>query len=169
MSKGDKKMAILDWTVKDAIAELAVTDKGTKLYAAELTEAGAVPASGFKWLVPVTAIPATGQDPATIEATEMDKDDKGYKQDRDDPVNQVFSFNRTAEKWSAAKQVCDGKRYAFLTVYGDGEGDLFIGTARAYKKEMTPGSTHSGTLVITPQGMPQDKSKTEVDALIAAA
>lgn len=137
--------------------EVAFSDVGTKLY--HKSE------STYTKLVGIKSVPASGGEPSTIDVTELESDRNQYIADRTDSPNQTFTYNRTEEKYSAVKAVCDGTEHEFLVVFQDGAGTYIKGTAVTYKNEVSKGSALEATLVITPVDI-QDKTASEVSALI---
>lgn len=146
--------------------ELAISDIGTKLYSAPIAEDGTVPATGFTQLVPIKATPATGGEPANLDATEMDMSVKGAIPDRQEVPTQTFTFNATETKYQAVKMVDNGKRHAFLVVYADGQGALSVGKATVFKNALSVGAVLEGTLSITAESM-KDLKASETATMIA--
>lgn len=140
--------------------ELAFSDIGTKLYVKKL--------STYEKLVGIKSVPASGGEPATLDATELESERNQYIPDRTDSPNQTFTYNRTEEKFEAVKAICDGTEHEFLIVFKDGAGTYIKGTAVTYKNEVSKGSVLEATLVITPTDI-QDKKISEVSALIPAS
>jgi len=139
---------------------LAYSDIGTMLY---VNGEG-----GYKELVGIKSVPASGGEPATLDATELKSERNQYIPDRTDSPNQTFTYNRTEEKFEAVKAICDGKEHEFLVVFRDGAGTYIKGSAVTYKNEVSKGSVLEATLVITPTDI-QDKKIAEVSALIPTA
>lgn len=139
--------------------ELAFSDIGTKLYVKN--------ADTYEKLVGIKSVPASGGEPSTLDATELESERNQYIPDRTDSPNQTFTYNRTEEKYEAVKAVCDGEEHEFLVVFKDGAGTYIRGTAVTYKNEVSKGSVLEATLVITPTDI-QDKKISEVSALITA-
>lgn len=137
--------------------ELAFSDIGTKLY----VKSG----STYTKLVGIKSVPASGGEPATLDATELESERNQYIPDRTDSPNQTFTYNRTEEKYEAVKAVCDGTEQEFLVVFKDKAGTYIKGTAVTYKNEVSKGSVLEATLVITPTDI-QDKTSAQVIALI---
>lgn len=137
--------------------ELAFSDIGTMLYVKK--------DSGYEELVGIKSVPASGGEPATLDATELKSERNQYIPDRTDSPNQTFRYNRTEEKFEAVKSICDGTEHEFLVVFRDGAGTYIKGSAVTYKNEVSKGSVLEATLVITPTDI-QDKKISEVSALI---
>lgn len=137
--------------------ELAFSDIGTMLY----HKSG----DSYTELVGIKSVPASGGEPATLDATELKSERNQYIPDRTDSPNQAFTYNRTDEKFTAVKAVCDGAEHEFLVVFKDGAGTYIKGTAVTYKNEVSKGSVLEATLVVTPVDI-QDKTAAEVSALI---
>ena len=140
--------------------ELAFSDIGTKLY----HKSG----NSYVKLVGIKSVPASGGEPATLDATELESERNQYIPDRTDSPNQPFIYNRTDEKFTAVKAVCDGTEHEFLVVFKDGAGTYIKGTAVTYKNDVSKGSVLEATLVIMPVDI-QDKTIAEVSALIPSA
>lgn len=140
--------------------ELAFSDIGTKLYVKKST--------AYEKLVGIKSVPASGGEPSTLDATELESERNQYIPDRTDSPNQTFTYNRTEEKYEAVKDICDGAEHEFLVVFKDGAGTYIKGTAVTYKNEVSKGSVLEATLVITPTDI-QDKTISEVSALLPSA
>ena len=132
---------------------------GTKLYAKI--------ANKFSVLVPIKSVPASGAEGGTIEVTELDSTIKQYIADRKEAPAQDFTYNRTAEKYEAVKEVCDGTEKEFLVVFSDGTGTYIKGEAQTWKNEFSAGSAQEATLHIVAVDI-QDKTAEEVTTLISA-
>lgn len=139
---------------------LAYSDIGTMLYHKK--------GDTYEELVGIKSVPASGGEPATLDATELKSERNQYIPDRTDSPNQTFTYNRTEEKFEAVKAVCDGAEHEFLIVFRDGAGTYIKGSAVTFKNEVSKGSVLEATLVITPTDI-QDKKSTEVSALIPAS
>lgn len=137
--------------------ELAFSDIGTKLYCKS--------GNTYTKLVGIKSVPASGSEPATLDATELESERNQYIPDRTDSPNQTFTYNRTEEKYSAVSAICDGEEHEFIVVFKDGAGTYIKGTAVTYKNEVSKGSVLEATLVITPTDI-QDKTSAQVLALI---
>ena len=138
--------------------ELAFSDIGTKLYVKGAN-------STYTKLVGIKSVPASGGEPATLDATELESERNQYIPDRTDSPNQTFTYNRTEEKYEAVSAICDGAEHEFLVVFKDKAGTYIKGTAVTYKNEVSKGSVLEATLVITPVDI-QDKTSAQVIALI---
>lgn len=117
--------------------------------------------------MPIKSVPASGAEGGTIEVTELDSTIKQYIADRKDAPTQDFTYNRTAEKYEAVKEVCDGTEREFLVVFSDGTGTYIKGEAQTWKNEFTAGSAQEATLHIIAVDI-QDKTAQEVTTLISA-
>lgn len=93
---------------------------------------------------------------------------KQYIEDRMDLPAQDFTYNRTAEKFEAVKEICDGSAHEFLIVFSDGTGTYIRGTAQTWKNEFSAGSAQEATLHIVATEI-EDKTATEVTELLPTA
>ena len=94
----------------------------------------------YEKLVSIKSVPASGSEGGTIEVTELDSPVKQYIEDRMDLPTQDFTYNRTAEKYEAVKEICDGTSHEFLIKFSDGTGTYIRGTAQTWKNEFSAGS-----------------------------
>lgn len=122
----------------------AVGDIGLKLFILE-NESD----SKYTWLVPVTAAPATGSAPATIEVTELDMEDKAYIADRVDRPQMEFDFNHTVTKFARVQSFADGTTRKFLLVYGDNSGYKIEASLNCWHDAVSLGSAIKGKLTLT--------------------
>lgn len=124
--------------------------------------------SGYEILVSIKNVPASGSEGGTIEVTELDSPTKQYIEDRVDTPSQDYTYNRTAAKYEAVKEICDGDPHEFLTVFSDGTGTYCKGTAQTWKNEFSSGSAQEATLHIVATEI-EDKTASEVTALLASS
>ena len=111
-------------------------------------------------------MPASGAEGGTIEVTELDSPVKQYIEDRMDLPAQDFTYNRTAEKYEAVKEICDGEVHEFLIKFSDGTGTYIKGTAQTWKNEFSACSAQEATLHIVATTI-EDKTAQEVTTLLA--
>ena len=119
----------------------------------------------FEKLISIKSVPASGAEGGTIEVTVLDSPVKQYINDRVDTPSQDYTYNRTAEKFEAVKEICDGNPHEFLTVFSDGTGTYCKGTAQTWKNEFSAGSAQEATLHIVATEI-EDKTAAEVTALL---
>ena len=122
-------------------------------------------ATDYEKLVSIKSVPASGSEGGTIEVTELDSPVKQYIEDRMDLPTQDFTYNRTAEKYEAVKEICDGAVHEFLIVFSDGTGTYIKGTAQTWKNEFSAGSAQEATLHIVATEI-TDKTAAEVTGLL---
>ena len=120
----------------------------------------------YEKLVSIKSVPASGSEGGTIEVTELDSPVKQYIEDRMDLPTQDFTYNRTAEKYEAVKEICDGTSHEFLIKFSDGTGTYIRGTAQTWKNEFSAGSAQEATLHIVATEI-TDKTAAEVTELLA--
>lgn len=123
-------------------------------------------ATNYEKLISIKSVPASGSEGGTIEVTELDSPVKQYIEDRMDLPAQDFTYNRTAEKYEAVKEVCDGEAHEFLVKFSDGTGTYIKGTAQTWKNEFSAGSAQEATLHIVATNI-EDKTAQEVTTLLA--
>ena len=122
--------------------------------------------TNYEKLVSIKSVPASGSEGGTIEVTELDSPVKQYIEDRMDLPTQDFTYNRTAEKYEAVKEICDGTSHEFLIKFSDGTGTYIRGTAQTWKNEFSAGSAQEATLHIVATEI-TDKTSAEVTELLA--
>ena len=122
--------------------------------------------TNYEKLVSIKSVPASGSEGGTIEVTELDSSVKQYIEDRMDLPTQDFTYNRTAEKYEAVKEICDGTSHEFLIKFSDGTGTYIRGTAQTWKNEFSAGSAQEATLHIVATEI-TDKTAAEVTELLA--
>lgn len=122
--------------------------------------------SAYETLISIKSVPASGSEGGTIEVTELDSPVKQYIEDRMDLPAQDFTYNRTAEKYEAVKEICDGEVHEFLIKFSDGTGTYIRGTAQTWKNEFSAGSAQEATLHIVATTI-EDKTAQEVTTLLA--
>ena len=122
--------------------------------------------TNYEKLVSIKSVPASGSEGGTIEVTELDSPVKQYIEDRMDLPTQDFTYNRTAEKYEAVKEICDGTSHEFLIKFSDGTGTYIRGTAQTWKNEFSAGSAQEATLHIVATEI-TDKTAAEVTELLA--
>lgn len=140
------------------------TDVGTKLHGAIIT-GNVIPTSGFKKLVGVKSVPATGSAPEQIEITEMDDVGKVNLQGRKDTPDMTFEINHTKANFTAVSAI-EGKRHAFLIEYPSGLGTLIVGTASLFHNGGSSNSALAMTLTITAESIEEIE---DVESYLAAA
>lgn len=119
-------------------------------------------------LVGITSIPATGQAGGTIEVTTFSDPTKVYIPDRLDTGDMDYEYNYTLAKYSAVKAYCDNTEKDILIKYPEGDGTLYSGVCQTWKNEKSVGSDAlKATLHTVPSITPEDKTTSEVTALIA--
>ena len=123
-------------------------------------------ATNYEKLISIRSVPASGSEGGTIEVTELDSPVKQYIEDRMDLPAQDFTYNRTAEKYEAVKEICDGEVHEFLIKFSDGTGTYIKGTAQTWKNEFSAGSAQEATLHIVATNI-EDKTAQEVTTLLA--
>ena len=123
-------------------------------------------ATNYEKLISIRSVPASGSEGGTIEVTELDSPVKQYIEDRMDLPAQDFTYNRTAEKYEAVKEICDGEVHEFLVKFSDGTGTYIKGTAQTWKNEFSAGSAQEATLHIVATNI-EDKTAQEVTTLLA--
>lgn len=123
-------------------------------------------ATNYEKLISIKSVPASGSEGGTIEVTELDSPVKQYIEDRMDLPAQDFTYNRTAEKYEAVKEICDGEVHEFLVKFSDGTGTYIKGTAQTWKNEFSAGSAQEATLHIVATNI-EDKTAQEVTTLLA--
>lgn len=136
---------------------MAINDQGTVLYVKGATK--------YEKLISIKSVPASGSEGGTIEVTELDSATKQYINDRQDIPAQDYTYNRTSDKYSKVKAICDGNQHEFLTVFSDGTGTYCKGTAQTWKNEFSAGSAQEATLHIVATAI-EDKTETEVTNLL---
>lgn len=144
---------------KNRAGEVAINDQGTLLYVKG--------SSAYEKLISIKSVPASGAEGGTIEVTELDSPVKQYIEDRMDLPAQDFTYNRTAEKYEAVKEICDGAVHEFLVKFSDGTGTYIRGTAQTWKNEFSAGSAQEATLHIVATEI-TDKTATEVTEMLAS-
>lgn len=142
------------------------SDLGTKLHSAVIT-GDVIPSSGFKKLVGVRSVPATGSAPEQFENTEMDEVSKSNIEGRKDTPEMSFAVNHTAENFTALTAL-QGKRTAFLIEYPSGLGTLIVGTASVFHNGGATNSLLEMTLTITAESV-EDIDVAQVTGLVAVA
>ncbi|MBS7020361.1 MAG: hypothetical protein KH135_00605 [Firmicutes bacterium] len=120
-------------------------------------------------LVAVKGAPATGQAGGTVETTTSSDPTKVYIPDRPDTGDLDFTYNYSAENYTAVKTVCDNTTKKVLIKYPDGTGALYKGVCQTWRNEVTVGGLIECTLHTVPSVTIEDKTVEEVTALITTA
>lgn len=140
-------------------------DLGIELYVKEVTDAKFPKLK----LVAVKGAPATGQAGGTVEITTSSDPVKVYIPDRPDTGDMDYIYNYSAENYEAVKAICDGEVKDILIKYPDGTGSMYTGVCQTWKNEVAVGGNIECTLHTVPRTLIEDKSITDVTALIAEA
>lgn len=139
---------------------IAYSDIGTKFY--HKTN------GAYAEFLAIKNVPATGDAPATIDVTAL-KDEVHKKiAGRQDPADQAFTFNRTAESVAAASADCDGAEHEYLVVFSDGSGVYYKGIANMWLNELSVDSVSEATFNLTLTDI-QLKTAEEIAALLPAS
>lgn len=139
---------------------IAISDVGTILFAKigedlEFTE-----------FLRVTAVPATGSAPESLDVTELASPKEQRIKGRETQPDMEFDYNYTAENFAKAKTAVTGDIESFLIIYGDGAGVQIDGEATTWVDSVGRNSAVIGKFFITAQDI-QDKTASEVTALIS--
>lgn len=137
---------------------IAQSDIGIELWASATGGA-----ASFTKLIDVTAIPATGAAQAKLEATVLSSTKKQYIADRADLPDLEFTYNYTADNFTAVEAVADTD-YFFMIVYGDGSGAVIEGEGNTWVDAVARGSVVEAKLNIVPVSI-DFKTAAEVTAL----
>lgn len=137
-------------------------DLGIELYVKEKAEAK----FPKEKLVAVKGAPATGQAGGTVEITTSSDPVKVYIPDRPDTGDMDFTYNYSAENYTAVKVVCDNTAKDILIKYPDGTGSMYTGICQTWKNEVSVGGNIECTLHTVPSTLIADKTIEEVTALI---
>lgn len=140
---------------------IAQSDIGIELWS---SSTGA--SASFTKLVDVTSIPATGSAQGKLEATVLSSPKKQYIADRADLPDLEFSYNYTADNFSAVQGVAEELHY-FMIVYGDGSGAVIYGEGNTWVDAVSRGAIVEAKLNVVPESI-DFKTAAEVTALKTA-
>lgn len=142
---------------------MAISDKGTKLYAKDVT------GDKYTQLVKITSAPATGSAPKTLDTTCLDDEYTTSIPDRPETPLYEFEYNYTAEdfeKVMAAISATEDKDY--LIVYSDGSGEAFTGRGNTWVKDISVGKVVKAGLAFA-VSWHEHKTESEVSAMISVS
>jgi len=138
---------------------MAQTDVGTKLYSSASGSANT-----YVELVSVYGVPATGSNPAKLDATRLTDTTKRYKKDRQDLPDCEFMYDKVAADEVLVKATCGISPFYFMVVYQDGSGAVIKGEGSNYTDAVSVGSVVKNKLVVIAETI-TDKTAAEVAAL----
>ena len=139
-------------------------DYGIELYVKETT-AEKFPATA---LVPVKGAPSTGQAGGTVETTTSSDPVKVYIPDRPDTGDMDYTYNYTADNYTATSAVCDNTAKNILIKLPDGSGFEYTGTLQTWVNEVSVGGAIECTLHTVPSTTIARLTAQEVTAKITA-
>ena len=119
-------------------------------------------------LVAVKGMPATGQAGGTVEITTSSDAQKVYLADRPDTGDMDFTYNYTADNYSAVSTECDNVARNILIKLPDGSGFEYTGTLQTWVNEVSVGSAIECTLHTVPSTSITRLSATEVSGKVTA-
>ena len=119
-------------------------------------------------LVAVKGMPATGQAGGTVEITTSSDAQKVYLADRPDTGDMDFTYNYTADNYSAVSTECDNVARNILIKLPDGSGFEYTGTLQTWVNEVSVGSAIECTLHTVPSTSIARLSATEVSGKVTA-
>lgn len=137
---------------------MAQTDVGTKLWSSATGSA-----ASFTELVSVYSVPATGTNPAKLDATRLTDAQKRYKKDRPDTPDCEFVYDKDATDEAAVKATLAAVHY-YMVEYQDGSGVVIKGEGSNYTDAVTVGSVVKNKLIVIAESI-TDKTAAEVTAL----
>lgn len=140
---------------------IAQSDIGIELWS---SSTGA--SASFTKLVDVTSIPATGSAQGKLEATVLSSPKKQYIADRADLPDLEFSYNYTADNFSAVQGVAEELHY-FMIVYGDGSGAVIYGEGNTWVDAVSRGAIVEAKLNVVAESI-DFKTAAEITALKTA-
>lgn len=117
-------------------------------------------------LVAVKGMPATGQAGGTVEITTSSDAQKVYLADRPDSGDMDFTYNYTADNYSAVATVCDNVARNILIKLPDGSGFEYTGSLQTWVNEVSVGSAIECTLHTVPSTSIARLSATDVTGKI---
>ena len=119
-------------------------------------------------LVAVKGMPATGQAGGTVEITTSSDASKVYIADRPDTGDMDYTYNYTADNYSATSEVCDNTAKNILIKLPDGSGFEYTGTLQTWVNEVSVGGAIECTLHTVPSTTIARLTAQEVTAKITA-
>ncbi len=119
-------------------------------------------------LVAVKGMPATGQAGGTVEITTSSDAQKVYLADRPDTGDMDFTYNYTADNYSAVSTECDNVARNILIKLPDGSGFEYTGTLQTWVNEVSVGSAIECTLHTVPSTSIERLSASEVTGKVTA-
>lgn len=127
-----------------------------------------VKGNGNSWseLIEIKSVPASGNDPETIEKTTMKDAVKTYVLGRQDTGLQTFTFNYNETDYTAVKAL-DNAEHEFLVVLPDRTGTYIKGKSTVYRNEVSVNGLIEATLAIAPSEI-EFKSSSDVTSMIGA-
>ena len=117
-------------------------------------------------LVAVKGMPATGQAGGTVEITTSSDAQKVYLADRPDTGDMDYTYNYTADNYTATTGVCDNVARNILIKLPDGSGFEYTGTLQTWVNEVSVGGAIECTLHTVPSTTIARLSATEVNGKI---
>lgn len=117
-------------------------------------------------LVAVKGAPASGTAAGTVETTTSSDPVKVYIADRPDTGAMDFTYNYSADNFTAVKEICDNVARDIMIKYPDGTGAMYRGTCQTWRNEVSVGGIIECTLHTVPSAQVVDKTATEVTALM---
>lgn len=125
------------------MSNVAISDKGVMLFKYDKST------GLYKYLIPITAAPATGGAPSQITVTELDCPYVQNILDREETPAYEFSYNYTIEKHKAALQAFDGKSdNKYLLTFQDKSGFAFSGIGAAWTDSISAGGAIAGKISV---------------------
>lgn len=122
--------------------------------------------NSYSELIEIKSVPATGQAGGTLETTTLKSPKKTYIPDRPDTGDMDYTYNYTEANMTAVKVYCDNTEHDFLVKYQDGSGFIYKGQAQTWINEVSVGSVVEATLHTVPSTAPEEKTATEITALL---
>lgn len=119
-------------------------------------------------LVAVKGMPATGQAGGTVEITTSSDAQKVYLADRPDSGDMDYTYNYTADNYTATVAVCDNVARNILIKLPDGSGFEYTGTLQTWVNEVSVGSAIECTLHTVPSTPIARLTAEEVTAKVTA-
>lgn len=141
--------------MNDVGIELRVKESGAEKYSSTI-------------LVEIKSTPATGSAGGTLEITTHSDAVKVYVPDRPDTGDMDYTYNYTAENYTAVKAICDNTAKDLLIKYPDGTGVEYTGICQTWHNESSVGSILEATLHTVPSTEPKDLTAEQVTAKIGS-
>lgn len=144
------------------MAEVALTDVGTKLYYRASANAA------MTKLVGITGVPDMGSEPESQEVTETDSLVRQFVGMRASADTLTFTYNYLEANFLAVSGLDDGSSHEFALVFSDGSGYAINGTIKTWTNSFDSNSNIDATFSITQTEGAVWHKKTEMDVILAA-